>query len=418
MNEFQLKQLDRAYKHAAKKDGKCLSTEYITNQTKALWKCNNFGHEPWLATFSNVLNHDKWCPKCGTERASLQRKKLDGLKQAKEYAKSRGGECLSTEYKNVKAKLLWKCSNPEHEPWSSTFDCVVSQNRWCIKCHYENPPHNKLLNGLDLAKDFAKLKGGECLSTEYKNSESKLTWKCANTSHKPWEATFANVANHGSWCPQCSLVQGAEKRIIKGRLPIAKAHALSKNGQCLSTSYKGVDRNLTWKCSNLNHETWEASFYTVVKNGHWCPECGKKNLSEKRTRLIFERFFGKSFSSARPTWNINPWTNRTLELDGYCKEFNIAFEFDGDHHFEINVFNKKAKKKDFIYQQFKDHQKKKNCTKNGVLLVNIPIPNAKVRMKFSLFLDFIIGVSKSYGIDMTFNTSQIKQLESDFYSIL
>jgi hypothetical protein len=49
----------------------------------------------------------------------------------------------------------------------------------------------------------------------------------------------------------------------------------------------------------------------------------KKNVSENRTRLIFEAFFCKPFPKQRPKWNVNPWTNRLLELDGFCQEFNI-----------------------------------------------------------------------------------------------
>lgn len=34
--------------------------------------------------------------------------KVDYLEKAKEYAKSRGGECLATEYVNFQEKLEWK----------------------------------------------------------------------------------------------------------------------------------------------------------------------------------------------------------------------------------------------------------------------------------------------------------------------
>jgi rubrerythrin len=34
---------------------------------------------------------------------------INGLNQAKEIAKTWGGECLSVEYQNVEKKLLWKC---------------------------------------------------------------------------------------------------------------------------------------------------------------------------------------------------------------------------------------------------------------------------------------------------------------------
>jgi hypothetical protein len=46
---------------AAVKGGKCLSTEYINNNTKMLWQCS-YGHE-W-ETIKSVIKMGHWCPKC------------------------------------------------------------------------------------------------------------------------------------------------------------------------------------------------------------------------------------------------------------------------------------------------------------------------------------------------------------------
>lgn len=75
-------------------------------------------------------------------------------------------------------------------------------------------------------------------------------------------------------------------------------------------------------------------------------------------------FFGRPFPT-KPAWNKNPWTNSRLELDGYCEEFNIAFEFDGEHHFELT---RDKKVKDLTYQKFKDEQKRKIAMQMALLL--------------------------------------------------
>lgn len=148
------------------------------------------------------------------------------LQRAKDHANAKCGECLSTEYRNCETKLDWKCANPEHQNWLSSFDKVVNSGRWCPQCARERTPHNKHINGLEIAKAHAKSKGGECLSTDYVNADGKLVWKCANPGHEPWEATYTNVVNskcwcyqrppktkelHQAWCftHQCSLYQGA-----------------------------------------------------------------------------------------------------------------------------------------------------------------------------------------------------------------
>lgn len=413
MKEQQVKQLNRAKQHAIAKGGECLSPEYTNAKEKAFWQCNNPDHAPWSATFNNVLNHGRWCPKCHSESRSNNRKNKNGLEQAKQHAISKGGKCLSQEYLTAKTKLTWQCGIPTHLPWDASFDTVVNSHSWCPQCANEKKPHNWLTDGLDRAIEHAKLRGGLCLSQEYINNSTKMEWQCGN-NHPTWLSTFSNVLGGGTWCPECGIDRTSNAKIIQGRLPQAQQHALSKNGLCLSTKYVLGSEKLTWKCSNTNHKPWASTFHSVVLKNHWCPECGKRALSEQRTRLILETFFDKAFPALKPDWNINPWTNRRLELDGYCKEFNLAFEFDGEHHHE-RTRGKKAK--DLLYQKFKDEQKRKNCAKNGVLLINIPIPHTNIRKNFEFFLEYIVDVCKPYGIYIEFSEHDKNKLEQKFFLI-
>jgi hypothetical protein len=48
-------------------------------------------------------------------------------------------------------------------------------------------------------------------------------------------------------------------------------------------------------------------------------------------REIFEKLLpGHKFPKANPSFL------RGLELDGYCKELGIAFEYNGSHHFKVS----------------------------------------------------------------------------------
>ena len=343
----------------------------------------------------------------------MNEQRIQQLNRAKQHAIAKGGECLSSEYLTAKTKLTWQCGNPNHSPWDATFDSVVNGSAWCPQCANEKTPHNWLTDGLETAIDHAKSKGGFCLSQEYVGNSTKMEWQCGK-DHPAWLANFNNVVRNGKWCPQCGIESTSNAKIIQGRLPQAQQHALSKNGLCLSNRYVQGNQKLTWKCSNANHKPWTSTFHSVVLKDHWCPECGKKAFSEQRTRLIFETFFGKAFPALKPEWNTNPWTNRKLELDGYCKEFNLAFEFDGEHHYERT---RGKKIKDVLYQKFKDEQKRKNCIKNGVLLINVPIPHTNIRKNFKAFLEHIAGVCKPYGIYIEFSEPIEKKLEQDFYAV-
>jgi hypothetical protein len=55
----------------------------------------------------------------------------------------------------------------------------------------------------------------------------------------------------------------------------AKECATARNGQCLSDYYIGAKRELIWKCQNIAHREWNASYYSVVLCGSWCKMCSK-----------------------------------------------------------------------------------------------------------------------------------------------
>lgn len=126
--------------------------------------------------------------------------KPDKLQECKDYAKSKNGECLSDFYYSNNTKLTWKCENPEHDVWTSDWDHVVRRKRWCSQCNIEVKKKNRL----EIAKEYAFKKNGQCLSNEYINSSTKMEWKCSNEQHFSWHTTYDSVVNNGTWCNQCS----------------------------------------------------------------------------------------------------------------------------------------------------------------------------------------------------------------------
>lgn len=342
------------------------------------------------------------------------------LDNAKNHAISKNGQCLSTEYKNNREHLTWKCSNPDHREWTASYKKVVCCGTWCPLCRNE---HLKTTNSkcnvsaterMELAKQHAISKNGLCLTTNSVYLKEKLLWKCCNPEHKEWNALFESVVKRKSWCPECGITQRAVSRTLNDGLERAKAYAATLGGECLSTEYISTRHFMTWKCSNQNHKPWDAWYDTVQRAGNWCPECAReKNISENRVRYFFEEFFGKPFPSKRPDWNVNPWTGNLLELDGYCMEFNIAFEHDGEHHFKLT---RKNKPKHLTYQKFKDHQKRKNCQQKGILLINIPIVDFRYRNDFEYMLKNIVEACKPHGLIFNPTNEQLVKIKHKFYT--
>lgn len=525
-------QFKKAQEYAKSRGGQCLSTQYITAKTKMTWKCHAPAHPQWESTFDSIVSRKSWCTQCGIEKNANRYKLNDGLEKAHTHAKKHGGLCLSTEYINMKVPMHWKCNNPEHKQWSSGLDHMLSRDSWCKQCAYdkaiikngyllaveyaktknglcltpstekfkghsmiewkcENSEHkswkaeyrNIVIDGgwcpycagkfsndeyleiakklaiskggqclsnkytgqkgvllwqckniahkpfktnyqnvstknywchlckdeekepsreefLKKAKEHAKSRGGECLSTRYIGNDKKLLWKCDNVEHNPWEAKYSNVVGIlQRWCPQCAGQYTKEEGLER-----AKEYAKSRNGECLSIEYIKSSKKLEWKCHDNNHKSWLSSYSSVMSKQTWCPDCGLYYKKEGKVKIILEMLLGFKLEKVKPKWNMNPKTNHALELDGYNEEHQFAFEFQGRHHFEENIF----KNSDLATIQYKDKIKRKNCLANNVKLLAIN-DNTTTRTTSQLF-KYIVKTLEENSISFS-SKINIKQVE-------
>jgi hypothetical protein len=179
------------------------------------------------------------------------------IEEMREIARGRGGQCLSPRYIGSHVKLTWQCKDGHQ--WDGT-PANIKQGRWCPACV-------GLQRGtVAKMREMAKQKGGRCLSTEYTNSDTKLTWQCKE-GHQ-WEAVPTNI-KQGTWCPVCTI--NAQKDTIKEMQKIAGG----RGGKCLSEKYISSQTKLTWQCKE-GHK-WEA-VPANIKQGSWCPLCAGKQM--------------------------------------------------------------------------------------------------------------------------------------------
>ena len=86
----------------------------------------------------------------------------------------------------------------------------------------------------------------------------------------------------------------------------------------------------------------------------------------------FEFLFGKKFPKTKPKW-LKTQPRGILELDGFCKELKLAFEYMGEQHFKKHIgkcFYIKTEEQYHI-QRTRDYLKCVLCKKNGVTLIHI-----------------------------------------------
>jgi len=234
-------------------------------------------------------------------------------------------------------------------------------------------------------QEIAEGKGGECLSPEYKNSKSKLKFRCQR-GHE-FEAIPNDVKIKHSWCPTCA---GKEKLTLKEFQDIAK----ERGGECLSPEYKNCDTKLRFRCKR-GHE-FEAVANDVKTKDHWCPICLEKT-GERIARSLFEAIFNKDFKKARPEWLKNS-EGHQLELDGYNDELKLAFERQGIQHYKFPTYFHKTIRR-FISQLSNDQEKGELCETHGITLIEIPYG-----IEYDEYQHYIIKQCKEKGI----NTPQIK----------
>jgi len=155
-------------------------------------------------------------------------------------------------------------------------------------------------------QELAVLRGGRCLSKEYWNNHTKLSWKCEK-GHS-WDALHSIIVQ-GSWYPQCTKAKRS-KIILEEMQQIAK----SRGGKCLSKEYINATTKLKWQCKQGH--IWETTPNGVKNRGAWCPYCAHKaKLTIEEMQQIAKSRRGKCLS--------DKYINDSTKLKWECKEGHI-----------------------------------------------------------------------------------------------
>jgi len=299
-------------------------------------------------------------------------KKLS-ITECKNEGEKRGGILLSKEYKNASSPLLWRCGECNTEFKMNINN--VKNGRWCRKCSYVKRGINSRKN-IDEIRKLAITKGGLLLSDKPLGVHQHHKWRC-DKGHE-WSASVASVKN--SWCPTCSQkIQPNIKLTLNDIEKMIKKY----NGKILTCEYKNAHTRYLWECEKKHQ--WYATTNNI-QQGHWCPTCASYR-SERLSRKIIKKLTGKQFPKKRPKF-LNG-----LELDGYCVDLSLAFEYNGKQHYEYTPFFHKSEQ-DFKNQQERDQIKYRLCKQNNIKLIIIPYQfNCYDKVKLETFIrDAIISL--------------------------
>lgn len=248
--------------------------------------------------------------------------------------------------------------------------------------------------------DYVTKKGGKCLSNECNGWYEKLKYQCKN-GHK-WTTTPYKLIKEKQWCPTCS----GRKANVYRKLDFQdiKKLAEKRNGECLSKEkdYINTNSKFKWRCEH-GHE-WYASITSIKHGNKWCPYC-PLGYRENFSRFLFETYTGLKFPKSHPSWLINNKTKRTLELDGYNEEKGIAFEYNGEQHYNKNKTFFHKNKEMYELQTERDDVKKQKCEERDIKLCIIP---------YNFTDEEIIDYVKKFLLDINFPLKKENIKVSDF----
>lgn len=305
--------LEHCQEFAKEKRGKCLSTEYKNNWTNMEWECE-FGHK-WFANWSNVgVGNCTWCEVCARPGTS------DTIETCQEFAKQKGGRCLSTEYVNKETPMEWECRDGHIWPaiWGS-----IKRGTWCNGCSSPGSLHT-----METVKKYAVVRGGRCLSSDTDlNRDDDMEFICME-GHK-WRTKWVNMYGGTTWCRVC-----AGYNILD--LKFCQEIAIERKGKCLSKEYVNKETKMEWECEHGH--TWPATFGKIYHAGRWCPTCINKTEA-KVYDFLKDKYddLGRQF---KPEWLLNTETGFYFSFDFVLKDVRVVIEVDGRQHFEDIKFFK------------------------------------------------------------------------------
>lgn len=224
-----------------------------------------------------------------------------------EYVKGqiekKGFYLLSNEYINNKTKLTIKCS--KGHIFSSSYNTLCG----CPTCYgRERLSYNYV-------KEQFKNEGYELISTDYKNSKSKLKVKCPQ-GHI-FSISYANFYS-GYRCSHCYVNK-------KKTYDFVKNYIENEGYSLLSTKYENNGKKLKVKCP-LGH-IWNIS-YNSFRAGCRCPYCshieGGSTPEKELLKYIKTLYDGEIIENDRKTIK-NYWTNRPLELDIFLPDLKKSY---------------------------------------------------------------------------------------------
>ena len=336
--------------------------EYKNAKTKVIIICKIHGEFPTLPSCHSSPKVKRGCPKCAIKRNSDKQRFTK--EQFIEKAKITHGDTYNyslVEYKNTDTEVIIIC----HIHGEFKQSPNNHYKKGCKYCGIESARNSKIkYNIKTFINESNKIHGTiyDYSKVEYKDLSTKVIIICKK--HGEFiQLPCGHLYGYG--CQKCGrdIIRFTKEQFIK------KATEIHKDKYDYSkVEYENQTIAVIIICKT------HGEFYIRPKNHihgqSGCPDCSNKK-SEKLCREILKEYTGLNFPTIRPNFLKNNVSGCNLELDGYCEDLKLAFEYQGKQHYEyIPYFHRKEG--DFEKQQERDKLKLELCKKYYIDVILIP----------------------------------------------
>lgn len=295
---------------------KYLSGRYESARTRNLRILCDKGHT-YITSWNQFKNGTR-CSVCANEfiKGDYRRHNLEYIKS---YV-SRYKECeyISGIYKNTYSKLKFKC-NICGRYFEKCFK-VIQRSSTKYGCPYCNRirANRKMALTIDYIKNMVNEFNDSyvCLSNEYKNSSTKLTFRCPK--NHIFDMRWYDFST-GRRCPKCNTgrVTKFSIKYIKEKVP-----QLAHGYTCISDKYINNSTKLKFKCSKGH--IFEMPWRDFYNSNHRCPICYEEsrksdydltqyNLYKRRIEILTRRNY-KEYKHIINPYNL-PRGNNKYHID-------------------------------------------------------------------------------------------------------
>lgn len=171
------------------------------SKDKCVLRCIVDGFE-WESSVNNLVNHRRGCPQCAGKRRWTADERIEQINSLENIRFISWVDY----HKNHRSKANLVCLIDGFE-WSSSVGNLVHGKKGCPQCSgVRRWTEDERIEQINSTNEVEFLRW----DSNYQGAFSRAIVRCKYDCFE-WDVTIANILNHGSRCPKCTL-RGYDKR--------------------------------------------------------------------------------------------------------------------------------------------------------------------------------------------------------------